>query len=66
MRSTGGRFVAVDEHAIAAAGQELAQLGLYVEPTAAATYAGLTAHLTDEPGDRLVVWPACGAGLKAR
>jgi threonine synthase len=65
VRMTGGRFVAVAEDAIAAARRELALLGLYVEPTAAATYAGLKAHLRAEPGDRLIVWPACGAGLKA-
>jgi threonine synthase len=65
VRSTGGRFVAVGEDAIAAARQELARLGLFVEPTAAAGYAGLKAHRRAEPGDRLIVWPACGAGLKA-
>jgi threonine synthase len=63
--STGGDFVDVDEDEIAAAAWDLARLGLYLEPTAAATYAGLRAHLAGEPGVRQIVWPACGAGLKA-
>jgi threonine synthase len=63
--ASDGRVLAVDEPAIAAAGQALADRGLYVEPTAAATYAGLVGHLAEEPGDRLVVFPLCGAGLKA-
>jgi threonine synthase len=62
--ASDGRVVAVDEPAIAAAGIALAQNGLFVEPTAAATYAGVLAHLADEPGNRLVVFPLCGAGLK--
>jgi threonine synthase len=62
--ASDGRVVAVDEPAIAAAGVALAQNGVFVEPTAAATYAGVLAHLADEPGDRLVVFPLCGAGLK--
>jgi threonine synthase len=62
--SSGGRVLAVDEDAIAAAGTTLARSGAYVEPTAAATYAGVVAHLAQEPGDRLVVFALCGAGLK--
>jgi threonine synthase len=65
VRATGGRFVAVSEEGIAAARRQLAHRGLYVEPTAAATYAGLIAHLAEEPGDRDIVWAVCGAGLKS-
>jgi threonine synthase len=65
VRATGGRFVTVAEDAIAAARQELAHMGVYAEPTAAATYAGLKVHVRAEPSDRVIVWPVCGAGLKA-
>jgi threonine synthase len=62
---SGGRVVTVDEEAILDACRSLAGLGVYVEPTAAATYAGVQAHLAEEAGDRLVVFPLCGAGLKS-
>jgi threonine synthase len=62
VRASGGRVVAVSEEAIARAQGELAARGLYVEPTAAAVYAGL---LVDPPTDRIVVLPLCGAGLKS-
>jgi threonine synthase len=65
VRATGGRFVAVTEEAIGVARQELGHQGLYVEPTAAAAYAGLKTHLEAEPADGVTVWPVCGAGLKA-
>jgi threonine synthase len=65
VRSSGGRFVAVDEDAISRAQLELAIRGLNVEPTAAATYAGLLTHLGDEdPGNRRIVAPLCGAGRR--
>jgi threonine synthase len=63
--ASDGKVVAVDEAAIASAGATLARSGAYVEPTAAATYAGVLAHLAEEPGDRLVVFALCGAGRKA-
>jgi threonine synthase len=63
VRASGGRFLAVDEDAISRAQVKLASLGLNVEPTAAAVYAGLTTHLGDEgPGNRRIVLPLCGAG----
>jgi threonine synthase len=64
---TGGQVLAVDEEEIAEARQALAGRGLYVEPTAAATYAGVRAHLGEpaDPVERLVVFPLCGAGSKA-
>jgi threonine synthase len=61
VRASGGRVIAVSEDAIFNAQAELAARGLYVEPTAAAVYAGL---LVDLPVDSLVVLPLCGAGLK--
>lgn len=77
IRSSAGHMVTVAEDAIRSAHQALARQGLYVEPTAAATYAGLLAWL-DGDGARWVsahreihrrsaqiVVPLCGAGLKA-
>ena len=61
VRATGGRVIAVGEDAIVEAQAGLAARGLYIEPTAAAVYAGL---LVEPPADRLVVLPLCGAGLK--
>jgi threonine synthase len=61
VRASGGRVVGVTEDAIVNAQAELSARGLYVEPTAAAVYAGL---LVDLPVDSLVVLPLCGAGLK--
>jgi threonine synthase len=61
VRASGGRVVAVGEDAIARAQAELAARGLYVEPTAAAVYAGIR---VDPPAARLVVLALCGAGLK--
>jgi threonine synthase len=61
VRASGGRVIAVGEDAIVHARASLAAAGLYVEPTAAAVYAGL---LVDPPVDRLVLLPLCGAGLK--
>jgi threonine synthase len=61
VRATGGRVIAVGEDAIVDAQAGLAARGLYVEPTAAAVYAGL---LAEPPADHLVLLPLCGAGLK--
>ncbi len=63
VRASGGSFTTVGDDATAAARHELARSGFYVEPTAAATWAGLAQVLTD-PAE-LVLAPLCGAGLKA-
>lgn len=63
VRASGGLVTAVDDAATAAAGDHLARAGFYVEPTAAATWAGL-ARVEAGPGE-LVLAPLCGAGLKA-
>jgi threonine synthase len=81
VRASGGCIVEVPEDAIAPAQTELAGRGLFVEPTAALTWAA--ALLAREaPGDvtargdawdrarelsaRSVVVPLCGSGLKSR
>ena len=64
VRASGGVVVTVEDGAIASARAALARQGLYVEPTAAATVAGVgAAGLTDADG--AVALPLCGAGLKA-
>ena len=63
VRASGGSVVTVDDQAIAAARHHLARTGFYVEPTAAATWAGVAQARTD-PGE-VVLAPLCGAGLKA-
>ncbi|HEX9548413.1 MAG TPA: pyridoxal-phosphate dependent enzyme [Acidimicrobiales bacterium] len=66
VRASGGRFVAVDEEAISRAQVELAGLGLSIEPTAAAVYAGLLTHLAaDGANARRIVMPLCGAGVRS-
>ena len=65
VRGTGGGFVEVEEEDIGPAKAALAAIGVYVEDTAAATYAGalkLKGTLFDEA--RVMV-PLCGAGLKS-
>jgi threonine synthase len=64
VRSSGGIVVTVTEGDIAVARAELAAQGLYVEPTAAAVVAGVTAAGLGS-GDRGVVLPLCGAGIKS-
>ena len=63
VRASGGTVVTVDDPAIAAARDRLARTGFSVEPTAAATWAGL-GQARPDPGE-LVLAPLCGAGLKS-
>ena len=63
VRASGGSFTTVEDDATAAARHQLARSGFYVEPTAAATWAGLLQAATDPA--QLVLAPLCGAGLKA-
>jgi threonine synthase len=64
VRATGGSVVTVTDDDIAVARAELAAQGLYVEPTAAAVAAGVVVAGLGA-GDRGVVLPLCGAGIKA-
>jgi threonine synthase len=64
IRASGGTVVTVRDDEIQHARAALAAQGLYVEPTAAATAAGVeAAGLSD--GHGTVVLPLCGAGIKA-
>lgn len=66
VRATGGTISVVSDDDIRRAKQELAALGFFVEPTAAATFAAFRTSLRGRvaPGDSCVV-PLCGAGLKS-
>ena len=82
VRSTGGTVLSVPEAAIGPAQEDLAKRGLFVEPTAALTWAGALllrgSSLGSSPMDRgsweraarlcsgTVVVPLCGSGLKSR
>lgn len=65
IRELGGTVVAASEEDIAECGSRLAGSGLFVEPTSAATLAGLISWIdeTGFKGDSVV--PMCGAGLKS-
>jgi threonine synthase len=64
LRDTGGAVLTVSDAELDRAQQLLANLGWYVEPTAAAAVAGLVKlDKWIEPGDSVVV-PLTGAGLK--
>jgi len=68
LRHSGGSAVAVEDAAILAAQRDLAELeGIFMEPTSAAAFAGLSALVVEgliEPGERVVV-VVTGSGLKA-
>ncbi|MFA5711906.1 MULTISPECIES: pyridoxal-phosphate dependent enzyme [Mycolicibacterium] len=66
VRAGGGVVVTVDDAEILAARTELAEQGLFVEPTAAVCWAAVRNRASTVPalgGDDVVV-PLCGAGLK--
>jgi threonine synthase len=64
LRESGGTCVTVEDEAILAAQQQLAQLGFYVEPTSATAAAALeTVYQRAAPGESIVV-PLTGSGLK--
>lgn len=63
VRASGGSVITVDDEATTAARLHLAARGLFVEPTAAATWSGLEQVRSDP--DELLLAPLCGAGLKA-
>jgi threonine synthase len=66
VRETGGMIISVSDTAIEQARDDLARRGLYVEPTAAAPYAGFVTYVERFTlSGELVVIPLCGAGLKA-
>ena len=67
IRATGGDVIAVDEEDILCARKKMAALGLYVEITSAANYAGYLKYCLRDPGfaGKTIVLPLCGAGIKS-
>ncbi|WP_328927450.1 pyridoxal-phosphate dependent enzyme [Streptomyces sp. NBC_00190] len=65
VRKSGGTVLTVPEDRLRAAQQDLARRGLFVEPTAAACWAGVGPLSPDDPlQGRTAVLPLCGAGSK--
>jgi threonine synthase len=69
VRDTAGRIVTVTDDQIRTACKPLARAGLYVEPTAAASWAAVStgaAGIPATPGPQPhAVVPLCGSGLKS-
>jgi threonine synthase len=61
---SGGHFITVTDAEIVCALEDLCAKGCYVEPTAAATIAGLKRYLDDAPMNEVVVSTLTGHGLK--
>lgn len=59
-----GHFITVTDAEIMQALQELCARGFYVEPTAAATIAGLTEYIKDAPPNEVIITTLTGHGLK--
>jgi threonine synthase len=62
---TGGEIVAVTEREIGLALREMGQRGHFIEPTSAATIAGLRKYLGKKRGRETVVSTLTGTGLKS-
>ena len=62
---TNGCFVRVDEQDIAQALREVGRQGLYIEPTSAATIAGVKAYCAAAPAGESIVTTLTGSGLKS-
>lgn len=61
---TGGSFLTVSEKEISDAGRDMGRRGFFIEPTAAATIAGLIRYLERAPKKETVVSVFTGHGLK--
>ncbi len=64
VRSSGGRFVSVEEPEILPGRDALARLGFYVEPTSALVWRALEQNLNDLPDPIVVI--LTGSGYKVR
>lgn len=62
---TGGSFLTVSEKEIGDAGRDMGRRGFFIEPTAAATIAGLIRYLERAPKKETIVSVITGHGLKA-
>lgn len=65
VRESGGKFLVVGEAEIEASLHAMWRMGFYIEPTSAATVAGLHRYLRRRDGDEVIVSTFTGHGLKA-
>jgi len=65
VRESGGEFLVVGEGEIEASLHAMWRMGFYIEPTSAATIAGLHQYLRRLDGDEVIVSTFTGHGLKA-
>ena len=65
IRETGGEILAVTEKEIKVALKEMGRKGHFIEPTSAATVAGLSQYLRKKRGRETVVSTLTGMGLKS-
>jgi len=65
VRESGGRFLRVGDDDTVAALREAGRMGLYIEPTAAATLAGVKAYCAAAPPAETIVTALTGSGLKS-
>jgi threonine synthase len=65
IRETGGEVLTVTEKEIGAAFKEMGRRGHFIEPTSAATIAGLKKYLKKKRGKEVIVSSLTGTGLKA-
>jgi len=65
VRETGGRFLTVGEDEIARSLRDLCARGLYVEPTSAATTAGVLRYVREAIPGEVIVSTLTGHGLKS-
>jgi threonine synthase len=64
VRKSGGHFITVDDDEIKDSLEEICAKGFYIEPTSAATIAGLTRCLAESNPDEVIVSVFTGHGLK--
>jgi threonine synthase len=65
IRETGGEVLAVTEKEIGVAMKEMSRKGHFIEPTSAATIAGLKKYLSKKRQKEIVVSTLTGMGLKS-
>jgi threonine synthase len=65
VRTTGGRVLIVEDDEIVSALHLVGRMGLYIEPTSAATIAGLLQYLQTSPAGERIVSVFTGSGLKS-
>ncbi len=65
IRETGGEILTVTEKEIVSALKEMGRKGHFIEPTSAATIAGVKKYLNKKKGGETIVSSLTGTGLKA-